>query len=82
MEEKQLERKILKLFSDHFGIPRQDLKLDLQLEKDLNATRLELTDFYSILENTFDIKIDPQDCENFKEVGDIVNFVIDHGSFI
>lgn len=82
MEEKKLEHKILKLFSDHFGIPREDLRPELQLEKDLNATKLEMVDFYSILENTFNIKIDSQDCENFQTVGDIVNFVIDHGSFV
>lgn len=81
MNEKKLENKIIKLFADNFGIPREDLNLGLQIEKDLNATKLELNDFYSILENTFHIKIDTQDSVNFQSVGDIVNFVIDHGSF-
>lgn len=81
MNEKKLEHKILKFFSNHFGIPIEDLKPEFELEKDLNATKLELNDFYSLLENAFEIKIDPQESENFKTVGDLINFTIDHGSF-
>lgn len=79
--EKNLEHKIIKIFSNHFGIPVQDLKRELELEKDLNATKLELADFYSILENTFNIKIEQQDDEGFKTVGDIIAYIVDHGAF-
>lgn len=81
MNEKKLEHKILKLLSNHFGTPLEDLKPEFELEKDLNATKLELNDFYSLLESTFEIKIDPQESEGLKTVGDLINFVIDHGSF-
>lgn len=81
MNEKKIENRLLALFSSHFGIPREDLFLELTLDKDLNATKLELNDFYSILESTFGINIEDTDSENFKTVGDIVNFVTDHGTF-
>ncbi len=81
MNEKKIEHRVLKLFSNHFGIPFEDLKPEFELEKDLNATKLELNDFYSLLESTFEIKIDPQESESLKTVGDLINFIIDHGSF-
>lgn len=81
MDDKKLEHKVLSLFSSHFGIPRQDLKPEMTLEKDLNSTKLELTDFYSIIENTFNIRIEELDSLNFKTVGDVINFVLDHGQF-
>lgn len=79
--EKDLENKIIKIFTDHFGIPKEDLKKELTLGKDLNATKLELADFYSILENTFNVKIEPQDEEGFQTVDDVINFIVDHGTF-
>ncbi|MBI1919012.1 hypothetical protein HYS29_00275 [Candidatus Microgenomates bacterium] len=79
--EKKLESKIIEVFANHFGIPKEDIKPELELEKDLNSTRLELGDFYSALENTFNIKIEPQEGESFTTVGDIINFIVDHGSF-
>lgn len=81
MNDKKIENKVLALFSSHFGIPREDLALTLTLEKDLNTTKLELNDFYSLLETAFGINIEDTDSENFKTVGDIINFVIDHGTF-
>lgn len=79
--EKKIENKVVELFSNHFGIPKEDLNPQLELEKDLNSTRLELTDFYSLLESKFSINIEETDSQNFKTVGDIINFIIDHGSF-
>lgn len=81
MADKKLEHKILGLFSSHFGIPKEDLKPELDLEQDLNATKLELTDFYSIVENALGINIEEADSLNFKTVSDVTNFVLDHGEF-
>lgn len=78
MEEQKLKERLLNLFSNHFGIPRADLKEDLALERDLNATKLELSDFYLLLEDMFRLKIEETDSEHFATVGDIINFVIDH----
>lgn len=81
MEEKELKNKVLGIFSSYFGIPKEDLYFELELERDLNASKLELTDFYSALENTFKMSIMPADCENFKTVSDVINFVVDHAGF-
>lgn len=81
MNDNALKHKVLKLFSDQFGIPRKDLTMELELKTDLNATKLELADFFSLLENAFAVKIEQQESENFQTIGDIVNFIVDHGTF-
>ena len=75
------EKQIVSLFANHFGVEEKDLDPSLELGQDLNLSYLEIADFLLALENTFRIEIPQEESEKFKTLGDIVDYVVNHGSF-
>lgn len=73
-----MEVKISELISEHFGVSVSDINNELELRADLNATDLEIADFFQKLENLYQVNISHDDAQNLKTVGDVVGFITDH----
>jgi len=68
------EEKIKKIISDHLGIAIQDVTLDADLRKDLNAEDLEISDLFTKLEKEFSQTVTPEDAKHLKTVNDVIIF--------
>ena len=77
-----METKIIELIAEHFGIPTPEINRAFELRKDLNATDLELADFFQILEDTFNITISKNDALNLVTIDDLITYVADHAEEI
>jgi acyl carrier protein len=72
------EEKVKLAISNKCGIPILDLKLEADLERDLNISRLELDDLILTLEKEFNVEIPTETAQTFNTIGDIINFLIDN----
>ena len=64
--------------NDHLLIILDDLDeltLDTSLKDDLNADSLDAVEVIMALEDKYDIEISEEDAEEFKTIGDIVNYI-------
>ena len=73
-----MEVKITELISEHFGIPTSEIAPTIELRKDLNATDLEIADFFQILENAFAVTITKDEAANIQTVGELISYITDH----
>lgn len=73
-----METKVIELISEHFGVPVSEINPSMELKHDLNATDLEIADFFQKLEDTFKISITSEDSIHLVTVSDIIDFVADH----
>ena len=73
-----MEAKLLELVSSHFGMPEAELTSEMELKRDLNATELEIADFFQALENTFSITISKEDAMTLHTLGDVIAYLSDH----
>ncbi len=69
------EGTVIKIVSDHLGIPSVTLTLDTLIEEDLGADSLDKLELMMTIEELFCIKIDNHDIENIKKIADIINCV-------
>ena len=51
------------------------MTLDTSLKDDLNADSLDAVEVIMALEDKYDIEIAEEDAEEFKTIGDIVNYI-------
>lgn len=68
---------IIKVISDHLGVPQEQITAESRLAEDLNATRLEIADLVSTLEKSYFVKIDPEEAKKCKTAGDITSLFLD-----
>lgn len=73
-----MEVKLLDLISSHFGLPESELASEMELKRDLNATELEIADFFQALENTYSITISKEDAMKLHTLGDVNTYISDH----
>lgn len=71
------KEKICKIIASKLNTKREDLSLEMQLIKDLNAGSLDFIDLAFTLEYVLNTKVDEQYFFNLKTVGDVVNYVCD-----
>ena len=51
------------------------INLDTNLQEDLNADSLDAVEIIMNIEEEFDIKVDDDELENIKTIGDIVKYI-------
>lgn len=73
-----MEAKVIELIGEHFGIPASEISPAMELRKDLNATDLEIADFFQSVEDTFKIVISKDDAASLVTIGDLTSYVSDH----
>lgn len=73
-----LEKEIIKIIAERFGIPQKEINKDSSLTKDLNASHLEISDLILALEEKFQVEIPEEELENIEKAGDVINCITEH----
>lgn len=60
---------------DQLGVSEDELQLDTNLMKDLEADSLDAVEIIMAIEDEYDIEIPDEDAERFQTIGDIVSYV-------
>ncbi len=60
---------------EQLGIDEDEITMESSFADDLGADSLDLVELIMALEEEYDIKIDDEEAETLKTVGDVVNFI-------
>lgn len=60
---------------DQLGVSEEELQLETNLMKDLEADSLDAVEIIMAIEDEYDIEIPDEDAERFQTIGDIVSYV-------
>lgn len=72
-------KKIRDIIVEQLGLDGKDgLSMETSLKEDLDADSLDAVEVIMALEEEFDIEIPDEDAENFKTIGDIVEYIENH----
>lgn len=67
--------KIKDMIVDQLDVEADEVTMDANIQEDLGADSLDIVDLIMAVEDEFEVKIDDDDSENIKTVGDIVKFI-------
>lgn len=70
--------RIQEIIADKLSIDVDSITMDASFIDDLNADSLDIVELIMALEDELDMEIPDEDVENFKTVGDVVNYVKAH----
>ena len=70
--------KIQEIIADKLSIDAEEITLDSSFIDDLNADSLDIVELIMALEDELEMEIPDEDVENFKTVGDVVEYVKAH----
>lgn len=70
--------RIQAIIADKLSIDEASVTMDASFIDDLNADSLDIVELIMALEDELDMEIPDEDVENFKTVGDVVNYVRAH----
>ena len=70
--------RIQAIIADKLSIDEASVTMDALFIDDLNADSLDIVELIMALEDELDMEIPDEDVENFKTVGDVVNYVKVH----
>lgn len=70
--------KIRDIIADKLSVNAEDVTVKSSFIDDLNANSLDIVELIMALEDELDMEIPDEDVENFKTVGDVVNYVKQH----
>ncbi len=67
--------KVSSALADQFSVDVSEITMDTNIMEDLEADSLDLVDLVMALEDEFDIEFPEDKIDNFKTVGDVVNYI-------
>ncbi|MGN0632072.1 MAG: acyl carrier protein [Ruminococcus sp.] len=67
--------KIKDLIVDQLDVEESKVTMDTNIQDDLGADSLDIVDLIMAVEDEFEVKIEDEEVENLKTVGDIVNYI-------
>jgi acyl carrier protein len=70
--------KVQGLIADKLSVNIDEVTLDASFVDDLNADSLDIVELIMALEDELEMEIPDEDVENFKTVGDVVNYLKAH----
>ena len=70
--------KLKEIIMDQLDVEEDEVTMDANIQEDLDADSLDMVDFVMSVEEEFDLKIEDEDVEKIKTVGDIVSFIEAH----
>ena len=70
--------KIQAIIADKLSVDTGSVLMEASFIEDLNADSLDIVELIMALEDELDLEIPDEDVENFKIVGDVVNYVKAH----
>ena len=78
MEVKMVFEKIQDIIAEQLGVDIEDITMDTNLTKDLEADSLDAVEIIMAIEDEFGVEIPDDQAEQFKLVGNLVKFVEDN----
>lgn len=75
MEKIMIFEKLQSILSVQFNVDKNNISLDTDFFKDLNADSLDIIDLVSTISGEFDLDFDENKISNFKTVGDVVKYI-------
>ena len=70
--------KLKEIIMDQLDVEEDEVTMDANFQEDLDADSLDMVDLVMSVEEEFDLKIEDEDVEKIKTVGDIVSFIEAH----
>ena len=70
--------KLKEINMDQLDVEEDEVTMDANIQEDLDADSLDMVDLVMSVEEEFDLKIEDEDVEKIKTVGDIVSFIEAH----
>ena len=70
--------KVQELIADKLSVNIDEVTLEASIMDDLNADSLDIVELIMALEDELEMEIPDEDVENFKTVGDVVNYLKSH----
>ena len=70
--------KVQELIADKLSVNIDEVTLEASFMDDLNADSLDIVELIMALEDELEMEIPDEDVENFKTVGDVVNYLKSH----
>ena len=70
--------KLKEIIMDQLDVEEDEVTMDANSQEDLDADSLDMVDLVMSVEEEFDLKIEDEDVEKIKTVGDIVSFIEAH----
>ena len=67
--------KIKEIIVEQLGVNEEDVQLETRFIEDLDADSLDAVEVIMALEDEFDIEIPDEEAENFKTIGNIVEYI-------
>ena len=67
--------KLKEIIMDQLDVEEDEVTMDANIQEDLDADSLDMVDLVMSVEEEFDLKIEDEDVEKIKTVGDIVSFI-------
>lgn len=66
------------IIADKLSVDTEMVTMEASFIEDLNADSLDIVELIMALEDELDMEIPDEDVENFKTVGDVVNYLKAH----
>ena len=70
-----IEEKVTGIVSDQLDTPKDDINSASSFVDDLKADSLDIVELVMALEDEFDIKIQDEDYDKIKTVGDVITYI-------
>ena len=70
--------KLKEIIMDQLDVEEDEVTMDANIQEDFDADFLDMVDLVMSVEEEFDLKIEDEDVEKIKTVGDIVSFIEAH----
>ena len=67
--------KVCDVLAQQLNVEKNDITMDSRLREDLDADSLDLVDIVMDFEDIFKTEFSEEDADNFRTVGDIVNYI-------
>ncbi|MBP0979055.1 MAG: acyl carrier protein [Oscillospiraceae bacterium] len=67
--------KIKKILCDQLDVEEENITIESNISDDLGADSLDIVDLVMSIEEEFDLEFQDEQIDNFKTVGDIVNYI-------
>ena len=80
MNSKEIEKKVIEVLAEMFGVKPEELSSDTKPQEDLGADSIDIVDMIVAFETEYDITFPDDDIFKAKldTIGDITKFINDH----
>ena len=70
-----MKEKVMEILAEELGVELDEIKMESNLQDDLDADSLAIVEVIMAFEDEFDIKIPEEDAEKLATVQDIINYI-------